>query len=88
VWELGSCVLKTSPLGHLAGSVSRMCTSWSQRYEFEPHVGRGDYINKNKDNNNNNNKNPVRGISDNAGLLQCSVTILKGKVYLGLLYNI
>jgi len=39
---------KTELQGCLAGLVSRACDSWSRGCEFEPHLGCGDYLKKQK----------------------------------------
>jgi len=38
--------LKVHDEGHLAGSVSRACDSWSWGHEFEPHTGCSDFLKK------------------------------------------
>ena len=35
-----------SVAGLVAGSLGRMCDSWSQGHEFEPHFECRDYLNK------------------------------------------
>lgn len=39
-------VNNVAALGCLAGSVSKVCDSWAQGYEFASHGGYRDYLNK------------------------------------------